>query len=64
MHQWSMKCEKRAERARLRMLMDGHPQGCECENCSGTAPVLKCLWDDLDEGRDSQGQRKCIAEDD
>ncbi len=47
--QWKTGDEKRAERRRLRMLSDGHRQGCECELCQGMVPVQKSLREEIDE---------------
>lgn len=47
--QWGTEDEKKAERRRLRMLSDGHPERCECQLCQGAASVQKSLWDKMDE---------------
>ena len=47
--QWEPEDEKRAERRRLRMLSDGHPERCNCLLCQGAASVQKSLWDETDE---------------
>ena len=45
--QWEAENEKRAERWRLRMLSDGHPERCNCQLCQGDASVQKSLWDEM-----------------